>query len=263
LSIVKSGKLVETVCFFAMMIIYSYYLWRANAKGILPIKMRTFAAVEAVKEGCDRAAEEGKLVVVGSAWGASTRGRAAMAVAYLTFMGYTAREAARRGVEVRAPIGAGYEESIALVQNTVREAYMREGHPEMVSPEMTEYAPNNILVTIGYFKNPPGTSLLVYVGALGGGTSPSITGAARQHGAMTVGGATRWPGMFQVILMNDYALITDECYAATDMISQDPKGLSVEATTEIIKMAFIVIGVIGILMGIAGAGDTIISWLAA
>jgi hypothetical protein len=225
--------------------------------------MRPFAAVEAVKEGCDRALEEGKLVVVAPGWGyGSHRGHTAMGVSYLTFMKYVVEEAARRGVNVRVPIESNSKEAMAVIKSIVRESYLKEGHPEMYDEVMTEFTTNATITCLSYFSDEPGCSMLVYVGGLGGGSGPSITGGAKQHGAMVIGGSTRWSGMYQTIMMADYSLITDECYAAADAVAGDPKSLSTVAASEILKFVLIAVGIIGVLAGIAGAGSAFNNWLA-
>jgi hypothetical protein len=257
---IKSGKWVEIISTVVLTIAYVYYLQRALTKGIPPIKMRTFAAVEAIKEGCDRALEEGKYVLIVPGWAGGT-GQTAMAISYLNFARYACEEAARRGVIVRAPM-KGLQE-VAVVKNMVKEAYTRMGRGDLVTEEMTEYFPTYSIGCMSYFTDPPGVSLTTVIGGLHGGASPTITGAAKQWGAMVVGGSTRWSGMFQVVIMCDYILITDECYAASDFLSGDPKGLSCEAASEILKYTLQIVGVIGIVAALLGFGSDFTSWLKA
>jgi hypothetical protein len=257
----KSGTTVEIISVLALTTAYIYYLRRALTKGTPPIKMRTFAAVEAIKEGCDRALEEGKYILIVPGWAAASRGQTAMALSYLNFARYTCDEAAKRGVIVRAPL-KGLEE-IAIVKNMVKESYTKAGRPDLYNEEMTEYFPTYSIGCMSYFTDPPGVSLTTVIGGLHGGASPTITGAAKQWGSMVIGGSTRWSGMFQVVIMCDYILITDECYAASDFLSGDAKGLSCEASSEVLKYAVLIVGIIGIVAAALGFGETFGSYLTA
>jgi hypothetical protein len=157
-----------------------------------------------------------------------------MTYAYLDFARYTAHEAAKRGVPLRAPVGD--PTVLPLLESSMAEEYIQAGRPDLITPDMVEYfAYGSAMAVCSMIYDDPGTSMMT---CLGTGSSGTVTplGVAKQAGALTIGGCLRWTGMYQIALICDYILIGDETYAAADKLSGDPKGVAVEGAGDIIKL---------------------------
>ena len=253
---IKSGALIETITAVAMCVLYIYYMNRAQ-KGQMP-KIRDFPAIEAMQEGCERAAEEGKRVIIYPAHSRLNASTATMTYAYLDFARYTAEEAAKRGVPTRAPVAD--PTVLPLLESSMSEIYIRQGRPDLVSPDMVEYfAYGSAMAVCSMIYDDPGTSMMTCFGTGSSGTVTPL-GVARQAGALTVGGCLRWTGMYQIALICDYILIGDETYAAADKLTGDPKGVAVEGGGDIIKLAILALLFISSILALIG-NDAIVQWL--
>jgi hypothetical protein len=221
-------------------------------------KIRDFPAIQGMIEGCERAAEEGKRVIVYPAHSALNSSTATMTYAYLDFARFTTQEAAKRGVNVRAPVG--HPTVLPLLESSMKEIYIRHGRPDLITPDMVEYfAYGKDMAVCSMVHDEPGASMMTCFGTGSSGTVTPL-GVARQAGALTVGGCLRWTGMYQIALICDYILIGDETYAAADKIAGDPKGVAIEGAGDIIKLGILALLLISGILALVG-NATIIQFL--
>lgn len=254
--IVRSGYVIHLSLAILLGVLMYYYISKAYREG--PPKLRDFPALAAIVEGSERAIEEGKLSIMFPGTGGLRGDRVTMTMAYLNFLRYMAEEAAKRGVRTVAP--AGYIDVVPLQQATIREAYTKMGRPDLYSDDMVEYFGSSggyLFACLSMFDN-PGASLAVAVGSLGG-SSPTFMGAARQKGAITVGGSLRWTAMYGVALLCDYILICDEVYASSEKIGNDPENLGAIAAVDVLKAVLILIGLFGVIG--QALGLPVVDWL--
>jgi len=253
MSIIAQGKIVEFVLLVITMTLTYFYLYKAVI-GKLKDPIRMLSQFLAISDGVDKAVEEGKYIYVTAGIYAYLSGMyAAMTINGMNVMRYLARLAVRRGAKIRF-IAAAQPETIALIDGIWREVCVTEGRPEVYDPDAIRfYGATEAGYSTGSGADvlATGASLLVAIGAP---TSAErfMLGAARQNGALIVGGTPRYFHQSTYALMADYPLYCDDIYAAGALASGDEEVAASIVGGDVVKLMIIIGIILFTLLGIAG-----------
>jgi hypothetical protein len=243
--IVLDQKFVPLLLLIVSFVLFYYYM--ENAKRGHLVKARTFPAVAAIPEAIGRAAEMGKPVYYSTGDGQETLNNqlnGPQTLAGISILGYTTRLCAKSGVKLTyfTPIA----DSLPLVEETMRTAYMGEGKPEEFDPTLAINYQNGqspyITASLGWIqREQPASSIL-----LGGFYYESVVlgEAGNTIGAMQIGGSANTHQLPFLVATCDYVLIMEELYAASAELSGDPDVLATLRGEDLVK--FFVLGVLGI-----------------
>jgi len=260
MQIIAEGRLVEAVITFATIIMTLIILNRTSAGK--PISIRWMNQINAMNDGVNKALEEGKPVFVTVGCYAYLSGiYAAMTIAGLNVTRYIAKLCVGRGAEVRFPVSK-QPESLPIIDGIYREVCVSEGRPEAYVRENVQYFGGHgySVGTSGWIAR-EGCSLYVMVGALGG-TSADVDALcfAKMSGALSTGGTGRWAHQGTWAVLTDYPMFTDDIYAVGALCAEDKFMQSTIAGGDFVKIAMIVVMLIGLLA--VAAGLPFKDWLA-
>jgi hypothetical protein len=250
--IVQDTKFVALLLLLASFALF--YAYMRLAKGGMKIKVRTFPAVAAIPEAIGRAAEMGKPVYYSTGLGQLTlnnQGNGPQTLAGISILGYTTRLCAKSGVKITyfTPIA----DSLPLVEETMRTAYMAEGKPEEFDPAVAINFQNEqspyLTASLGWIqREKPASSIL-----LGGFyyESVCIAEAGNTIGAMQIGGTANTHQLPFLVATCDYTLIMEELYAASAEISGDPDVLGSLKGEDILKFLVLILLGVGVVLAFA------------
>jgi hypothetical protein len=227
-----------------------YYTIRKAQKGRVP-KIRPFPAIEAIPEAVGRCAEMGRPIFAAPGMGEIETAWAAETISGLNVVHYTARHAAKAGVDVisivvRTP-------HIPLTQDAIRTAYLIEGTPERYRDDMVRFVPYGMAydVTIMGVAERERPAASVIVGTYWHPALYTIE-AMNAVGAMNIGGTSRTVMTPFFIGGCDYFLMGEEVLAAGAYVSPDPVPKGSFEGQDIIKIVagiLIIVGAIAVTFG--------------
>jgi hypothetical protein len=218
--IILDTKFVALLLLIASFILF--YVYMTWAKGGMKINIRTFPAVAAIPEAIGRAAEMGKPVYFSTGMGQGTLNNSLngpQTLAGISILSYATRLCAKSGVKLTyfTPIA----DSLPLVEETMRTAYLAEGKPdEFDSATMINFQQDQspyLTASLGWIqREKPASSLL-----LGGFYYEAVVigEAGNTIGAMQIGGSANTHQLPFLVATCDYTLIMEELYAAAAEIS--------------------------------------------
>jgi hypothetical protein len=250
--IIEAGKVAEFTIFVISSVAALFYLGRAimgKSQALLPMPQ-----IDAISDGVDKAAEEGKPVYCSPGCYANLTGNyAVMTISGMNVFRHTARLCVQKGVRMYG-ISSVYAEVLPLMDGIFREVCVAEGKPEAYRREdiiylgRTERAYEQGLA--GLFDR-TGISMLVSVGACSGGSPPNLS-AARRLGAIVVAGTPRYfcEGCFAVCA--DYPLFMDDVYSIGGYLSDDEVVKSSLVGSDAVKFLLLGILIIGVILAVAG-----------
>jgi hypothetical protein len=249
--IVQDTKFVALLLLIASFVLF--YAYMALAKGGMKIKARTFPAVAAIPEAIGRAAEMGRPVYYSTGMGQGTLNNqlnGPQTLAGISILGYTTRLCAKSGVKLTyfTPIA----DSLPLVEETMRTAYMAEGKPEEFDPAtminfQNEQSPY-LTASLGWIqREKPASSLL-----LGGFYYEAVVigEAGNTIGAMQIGGSANTHQLPFLVATCDYTLIMEELYAASAEISGNPDVLGSLKGEDILKFFVLILLSLGFVLAL-------------
>lgn len=230
-----------------------WYLWEA-IRG-KPHLLRVLPQFLAVSDGIDKAVEEGRPVFVGVGGYAYLSGLySTMTIAGIQTTRYVARQAVRKGAQVRFPMPI-QPEIQPLIDAIYRQICIEEGKPDVYRREHIRYSGNSDesynLGTFGFIMS-EGCSCLIMVGALIGGDAASLSAVREVFGGVTIGGTPRWAHQGTFTMTMNYPLFMDDTYAFAALCSEDQVVMSNLASADWPKL--IVFGLTLILAILALAG---------
>lgn len=252
MAIISEGTLIG----FALLVLafVLFYLFMYLARTGYKISARTFPAVVALPEAVGRAAEMGKPIYYTTGLGPSTLNdplNGLQILAGISILGYVTRLAVKSGVRVNyyTPV----PDSLPLVEETMRTAYLAEGKPEEFDPNLIYFAADQdsaLTASLGFIQRErPASSIL-----LGGFYYESVVlgEAGNIVGALQIGGTANTHQMPFMVATCDYMLLSEELYAASATIAGDPDVLGSLKGEDILKMIILLILVIGVILSAAG-----------
>jgi len=252
MAIIIEGKIVAFLILALAFVLF--YLFMYLAKTGYEISARTFPAVTALPEAVGRAAEMGKPVYYTTGLGMGTLNnplQGPQTLAGISILGHVTRLCVRAGVNIAyfTPIA----DSLPVVEETMRTAYLAEGKPEEFDPNMIFFQEGQspyLTASLGYLQREKPASTIL----LGGFYYESVVlgEAGNTIGAMQIGGSANTHQLPFLVATCDYTLIMEELYAASAEIAGDPDVLGTLKGEDILKAIIMVITIVGFLLGAVG-----------
>jgi len=253
--ILNKGRYWDLGFFMFMISSILFYLSRV-AKGAPLPKLRTIAAIEAIREGVGRAVEIRKPVhfSFGSTGVTLTGTYTGETLAGLGVLGYTAGLCAELGARFIFHMPA-VPAAIPLLQGTVLEAYAKEGKLEEFDQKRDlRYYGGGMMVYCAAMASSfmtEGVAMKIMMGSQPTCIYVALE-AARLQGAIVIGGTSRWTAMYSFVLTCDYLFIGEEVFAAGAKVTGNPFMISSLASEELGKYfaeALLFIGALLMLVG--------------
>jgi len=245
-------KIVE--CFVFLLIMSLLYSGIRLAKKRLP-EVRKLAAIEAMDEAVGRAAEMGKPIWFGTGLGTMERSDAPEIQAALAIMGRAAELCGKYGVWLQYMTHIPY--MVPIARSIIRDGYVRGGRPDMYSDEMVFYtggwgldaASQATLIgtSVDYMVRERPAAVMMF-GTIHWEIQMWL-GAAAQIGAMVLGGSKSDWCMSNFLLSTDYALLGDEIFAASAMISRRPFELGLIEAQDWVKILLFILFIVSAIAG--------------
>ena len=234
-------------------------LFMMMARRKLP-SIRSFTAVDGIEEVVGRCVEMGRpLIVTPGAYGAELN-RPGPVVASLPIMTYIARQCAKLGARMITSVA--FSDTYAAALPAVEAGYRAEGKIELFNPDDVIFWGS----LEGFLTGNPAIISSENCGALVQVANPAAAGVTQNEMANRVGAMTmciapnRGDSILFYALCADYMTIGEEYYAASAVIAADRSQLGSIVSTDAIKVAILVVIVIGVILTASGstlAGDMI------
>jgi len=213
------------------------------------VKVRRLAAIEAIPEAVGRAAEMGRPIsyAPGYAYESLSTSQGPQTLASISIFGYVARLAARYDVPVI--YNTCIADSIPLVEETLRTAYLAEGKPEKYDPRSIRYQYSQspmVSAVLGSFQRERPAAFFM----IGGLYYESVVlgEGANTIGAMTIGGTANTHQMPFIVATCDYVLLSEELFAASAEVSGDPTALGSLEGEDVFKAIILALVILGLIL---------------
>jgi hypothetical protein len=256
MAIIVDGRLMA---FFLAIITFGlFYAMMYLGKHGREVKVRALPAMNAIPEAIGRAAEMGRpvfyttgtagLQLVNAAQGPQT-------LASISIMEHVARLCAKNGV--RLDLFTPIPDALPLMQETLSNSYHLEGSTIEFNTDQIHFVPEYdpyVAASLGYLqRNRPASSLL-----MGGFSSEAVIlgEAGNVIGAMQIAGTANTGQIPFLVATCDYVLISEELYAASASVSQNPDVLGSLQGEDYLKIGLVVLTIVGFLLALFGN-----SWL--
>lgn len=249
MGIIADGKIVDLLFLILIWGLAAIYIWVIGGE---KFTIRRMVAIDAIEEAVGRAVEMGKAVVMNIGGGGLRQGEyAPPTMAGLTVLGYCAGITAKLGAELICPMYSdGGVETIPVVTELIRDAYMAEGVIERFKPEeMIPYLPVQASVMALADRVKPAANIMV---GYYWHESCIWAEAFGRVGAIQVGGTTN---LYQIPFFAgacDYVLIGEEIFPVSAYISKDSKLIATIAGQDTFKWISIVLLILGALLVTTG-----------
>jgi hypothetical protein len=258
MSLLVSGRVAGFVILILSFIAFYLMMKQAQQEGY-SVKARTFAPVAAIPEAVGRAAEMGRPIYTTSGYGGGTLNHARdgpQTVAGITIMRYVARLCAEMGVDVY--YYTCIADSLPLVDETFRTAYLEAGKPEAWDPERIRYQAGQspyVTASLGFFQRqrPAATVMMgcfYYESVVLGAGADAV-------GAMQISGCAKASQLPFLIATCDYVLLGEELFAAGAEISGDVEQLAILRAEDWLKLGIIALLIIGSILATTGSNAVI------
>ena len=239
--------------FIIMIIIFAlmYYFMSIDKESQYTI--RSMPAMSAIPEAVGRAAEMGRPVfwTPGISGALNNSNQGPQVLAAISILEHLTEECVKAGVHIQAVVPL--PDALPLIEETMRNAYLKMGKPEEFDPEqimfISEQSPY-LSAVLGYFQRErPASNILV-----GGFYYESVViGEAGNHiGAMQIAGTNNTHQMPFLVATCDYMLLAEELFAAGAAISQDRDMLGSIKGEDYFKILLMTVIGLGFLLGAAG-----------
>lgn len=255
MEILKIGRIWDLLVFITFMALTLYYLDRASKGKSLP-KIRTIAALEAIREGVGRGVEMRKPVhySFGPSGAVVSGADVSQTVASIGILQYTAGLCAQLGARLIFHLPS-QPYAIPLLEGAVDEAYLKEGKTEAFDKarDLRFYGTGSMVFASAMASSfmTDGVAINVMVGRQYTTIYPALE-SAKIQGAINIGGTARWTAMYIFALTCDYVFMGEEIYAAGAKVTDNPYMIASIVAEENLKYIFVGILVIGLILSFAG-----------
>ncbi len=226
--------------FFSIVILVSIYLARSGRE----LFVRRIAGLNAVEEAIGRATELGKKVLFVPGIGSVAEVETLSALAVL-------KHVAKHTAEYGTPLESPQKDPLtyAAARETVKEAYLEAGRPDLFHEEMVPYLTYDQFaytaqVTGRMVREKPAANFLIgsfYAESL------LLAEAGQSTGAIQIAGTAQVAQLPFFVTTCDYTLIGEELYAASAYLSREPVMLGCIKGQDFVKFILLVLIMVGIL----------------
>ncbi len=219
-----------------------FFIQSARKGGQLYI--RPIPGLSRIDEAIGRATEMGRpiLFVLGTGTGGDIA----------TLAGYTIlARVARKTAEYQTPLLVPVNDPVMMVmaQETVKEAYLQAGRPDVYQPENVFYISAMqfpYVAAVNGLMLREKTATNFYMGVFHA-EALLLAEAGATTGAIQMSGTDQVAQIPFFVAATDYTLIGEELYAASAYLSQDPKLIGPLKAQDVVKALILLIGTLGIL----------------
>ncbi len=226
--------------FFSIVILVSIYLARSGRE----LFVRRIAGLNAVEEAIGRATELGKKVLFVPGIGSVAEVETLSALAVL-------KHVAKHTAEYGTPLESPQKDPLtyAAARETVKEAYLEAGRPDLFHEEMVPYLTYDQFaytaqVTGRMVREKPAANFLIgsfYAESL------LLAEAGQSTGAIQIAGTAQVAQLPFFVTTCDYTLIGEELYAASAYLSREPVMLGCIKGQDFVKFILLILIIVGIL----------------
>jgi len=243
------------VAFSLLIVICSlfYIFMYQGAKG-KKISVRRLPAMDAIQEAIGRCAEMGRPLFYTTGVGGlklSNASQGPQTLASISIMESAAKLCARKGVriDVFTPIA----DALPLIEETLRTSYLVEGSSEEFNRDMIHFVPEYdpyVAGCLGYLQRERPASCIL----MGGFSSESVIlgEAGNTVGALQIGGTANTGQIPFLVATCDYVLISEELYAASALINNDPNIIGCLKGEDFVKMLLVGLVFVGYILALVG-----------
>ncbi len=248
MSLIIEGRLMPLIFLLSFTGIVLYAINRSVKQGKVP-KISQPPAIAAIEESIGRCVEMGRPMLFQTGIGDVSR-NGAIHMAMLSVLGYAARLAAEKDAKfiVTTPSPTLYP----MAEGIVQEAYTFHGKQEAYTENTVQFLSNNQMAycsAVMHLMRAENIAFNVQIGFFQAENLITLE-AAKETGALNIGGAVRTfriPGM---AFGCDYFLMGEEVFAAGAFCSNDPLQLGSLSGQDFCKMTVAAIILIGALFSI-------------
>lgn len=238
---------------FLVFLVFSFFviLFITLSRRGRDLYIRRIAGLNAVDEAIGRATELGKKVLYIPGIMSLEENQT---IASLAVLGHVAKQTARNATDLDVPNKDPL--TFAATRETVREAYMEAGRPDLYTEEMVNYVTYDQFaftasVTGKMVRERPAANF--FIGSFYA-ESLLLAEAGQTTGAIQIAGTAEVAQLPFFVVTCDYTLIGEELYAASAYLSRDPAFLGSIKGQDYTKGLIIILIVLGTLL--AGFGVT-------
>jgi len=258
MSIVVSGRLSQLVFLVLYSFLVIYGIYRSVVQGKIP-KVRQPAAIKALEEAVGRCVEMGKPLLFQTGIGdVSTEGVTHMAM--LSVLSYTSALVAQKNAKFICSTPS--PTLFPLAEAIVREAYVAAGKPDGFTSDTVRYLSNDQMAycsAVMHLMNQEQVAANVQIGFFQAENLVTLE-AAKDLGAINIGGAYRMLRIPDMAIGCDFFLIGEEVFAAGAFCSQEPLQLGSLLGQDMSKWVALALIVVGTLFTAFGS-DAIVKAL--
>lgn len=251
MSMIVSGRVFQLLFLISYGLAVLYGIYRSAYQKKVP-KLRQPATITALEEAVGRCVEMGKPMLFQTGIGDINQ-NGATHMAMLAVLSYTARLAAINGARflVSSPSPTLYPMAEAIVQ----EAYQAEGKSDEYSPNNIMYLSNDQMAYCSAVMHLMKEQQIVCNVQIGFFQAENLITleAAKDTGAMNIGGAVRTLRIPDMACGCDYFLIGEEVFAAGAFCSKDPLQLGSILGQDIAKWIALALLLLGAVLIAAGS----------
>jgi hypothetical protein len=239
-----------------MLALLMFYLERARRS---PKKMyvRRIPGIDAMEEAIGRATEMGRpvLYIPGI-----EEIQDIQTIAGLLILGHVAEVAARYETEIR--VACMIPLVMVVGEEIVRQGYYNAGRPEAHRPQNIQFISSEQFAFAAgangiIMREKPATC--IYMGRFYG-ESLVLAETAFVNGSIQIAGTAELTQLPFFIAACDYTVIGEELFAVSAYLSRDPRELSALKATDALKVAIILLILVGTVLNTAGGWD-IAGWV--
>ncbi len=251
------GKRTFLLCVvLGMLLLLMFYLGRARRS---PKKMyvRRIPGIDAMEEAIGRSTEMGRpvLYIPGI-----EEIQDIQTIAGLLILGHVAEVAARYETEIR--VACMIPLVMVVGEEIVRQGYYNAGKPEAHRPQNIQFISSEQFAFAAgangiIMREKPATC--IYMGRFYG-ESLVLAETAFVNGSIQIAGTAELTQLPFFIAACDYTVIGEELFAVSAYLSRDPRELSALKATDMMKLAIIVLILVGTILNTAGSWD-VGSWV--
>ncbi len=232
------------VLFIALLlgILMVYFIRHARQGGKLYI--RPIPGLSRIDEAIGRATEMGRPILF--VLGTGTAGDIA------TLAGYTIlARVARKTAEYQTPLLVPVNDPVMMVmaQQTVKEAYLQAGRPEIYEPDNVFYISAMqfpYVAAVNGLMLREKTATNFYMGVFHA-EALLLAEAGATTGSIQMSGTDQVAQIPFFVAATDYTLIGEELYAASAYLSQDPKLIGPLKAQDVVKALILIVATLGVL----------------
>jgi hypothetical protein len=243
MSIIVTGRVFQLVFLLVYSLVIAYGIYRSVNQGKVP-NIRQPAAILAIEEAIGRCVEMGRPMLFQTGIGDIAE-QGATHMAMLGVLTYTARLAAQK--EASFIVTTPSPTLFPMAEGIVQEAYTVEGKSDRYSSDMVQFLSNNQMAycsAVMHLMKKENIGANIQIGFFQAENLITLE-AAKDTGAINIGGAVRTfriPGM---AIGCDYFLMGEEVFAAGAFCRQDPTQLGALFGQDISKAIAILIILVG------------------